>query len=210
MTRDEVVDILLRRLTRFNDTVMQDYVVDELQLAQRRLEKDTVLPWFLISEIVWTDTDIDEERVPTPQDFLREVDEDAVWYRKTDGTRKPLRKMTYDDMTARFSEVGEPVAYALLGRYFRVKPLPTVGTKYRIEMIYYKKDLALDSNIENCWLEHYPDLMMAEAGRILAKRYLKNDQLVRDFAEDIMTEKRRLAVHEQARKDANRDYWLED
>lgn len=210
MTRDEAVNILLNRLTRFNDTVMKNYVITEMKLAQQRLEKRRILPWFLVSEVVFTSTDITEERVPTPSDFLRELDQAAVWFIKTDGTRKKLRKMEYEDMYDRYNATGEPVAYALVGRYFRVRPLPTEGTKYKIEMMYYKKDEILDTDIQNCWLEHFPDYLMAEAGRILAARYIKNAALVREFQEDITRESSVLEVNEQARRDSNMEYWLED
>jgi len=209
MTRDEVVTMLKARLSRFNDTTLDAKVILELKAAQSRLEGMAVLPWFLVSERATTETIAGDERVQVPDDMIREVDEAALYYRAANGAEYPLRKMDREDLAGRYAAEGDvPRAYALQGEYFRLRPVPS--KQITLVMSYYKKDEVLDDDIENGWLRHYPDLLMAEAGIILAAGYTKNKEALQLFTSMRSSELDRLMRNEQARKDANYEYMREN
>lgn len=138
-----------------------------MQDAQLELEKMPDLPWFLKKEISSVTTVADEERLLVPTDFLREFEEDALYY--YDGTAAAseqwtvLFKESLDFLRGNYSGSGKPEGYALDGKYFRLFPTPDVST-YTIKMIYYYADSLLTTNIENQWLLYAPRLIIGKAG----------------------------------------------
>lgn len=204
MDRDTAVTILKGRLARWNDTVLTNYIIAELKAAQARAELHVTLPWFLLTESTYTTTTIDDERVELPSDFLREAEEDAFWLTDADGNEVELRKDDYNGIKNRWPDSGQPRRYALVGRYFRLRPVPDLA--YTVRMIYYGKDAILTTNIENKWLEHAPEVLIAEAGHIIASRYVRNDVAANEFKVDVIRAWKDVDVANQARLDANRIY----
>lgn len=212
MTRDEAIeDYLKPRLSRFNDTVMTTYCINELKSAQRRYERGASLPWFLESERSTGTEDITATKIALPDDFIREIEEHGMWFVASDGTEYPMRKMDYQDMIMRFDSTGTRCqAYALMGDYFYPRPIPDVGSTFQIRTLYYKKDVDLATNVENEWLKNVPELLIASAGRILSAHYTGDKNLAAAFSLEEKEAWQELVVANQARKDANREYWLED
>lgn len=129
-----------------------------------------------------------EERVQLPSNFLREKENerlqilrpgsDAQGYQdlvKRDHAylqKYYQREVPYDltdDTTglsyrsyAIASLHGVPRMYCISKDYWRLFPRPDAA--YPLRIIFYKKDAALSSDIENLWLLHYPYLLI---GRVL-------------------------------------------
>lgn len=204
MDRDTAVTIVKRRLARFNDSVMTDYIITEMQAAQQRLEGRPEPPWFLITESAYTTTSANEERIAVPTDFLMEVEGDALWIEDTDGVRTVLKKDDYDSIRTLYSEPGTPKRYALLGNYFRLRPAPDAG--YTLHMIYYGSDDVLSTNMENQWLKYMPEILIAETGFVIASQYIMNAAAAAKFASDVQVATGQLRAMNQARLDANRIY----
>lgn len=210
MLRSEAITLIKGRLARFNDQVIEPYIIAELKATQAKLELDAVLPWFLITEEATVSQDIDEDRILIPTGFLREIDENAFYYVDSAGDKHPLQKMDYDDMVQRYGASGDPMAYALHGKYFRVRPVPSSGASYSVAMNFYKADTILSTDVENNWLKYYPELMICETVRVMAANYTKDLKTATTAAEDFRAARGLMLTNEQARKDANRMYWSED
>jgi hypothetical protein len=204
MDRDTAVSIIKGRLARWSDTVLTDHIIAELQAAQQRLEGWPEPAWFLLTESSYTTTTIGEERIGVPLDFIMEVEADALWIEDTEGNWTALKKDDYDEIRARWPDTGLPRRYALMGSYFRLRPAPDIG--YTLHMIYYGKDDALTTNMENKWLKYVPDLLISEAGYIIASRYVRNEPAAAEFKADVARARDALLRMNQARRDANRTY----
>ena len=145
-------------------------LIRQLQVAQQELEQDAELPWFLRKEVSSVGTVSGEERVQVPVDFLREVEEDALYY--FDSTADDDEKYTTlvkDELAflrGLLPGTGSPTHYALDGPYFRLFPTP--DAVYTLKMIYYAKDALLTANIENDWLKYLPTLLIGRAGQRVA------------------------------------------
>jgi len=169
MLRDDAVSRVKRRL--LFRTNLDSAIVEAMQDAQQRLESEAILPWFLMSEVSSINTVSGEERVPLPVDFLRERDEDGLWYFNSAATDDSdvwleLAKDDLDDLRRAYPGEGAPKGYALMGDYLRLFPTPDAA--YTLKMSYYKTDTILSSNIENDWLKYRPWLLIAEAGMDIA------------------------------------------
>lgn len=169
MTRDDAVKRIQRTLAFRTDLTTE--IIDSLQDAQVRLEQGAELPWFLHTEMATINTVKGEERVPKPNDFLRELDEGSLYYFDgaavdDDDKYTPLTKEELEYLRNNLAGSGVPKAYSLDGKYFRIFPTP--DAIYSIKMIYFKKDVVLTSNVENLWLEHIPFLLIGKAGGMIA------------------------------------------
>jgi hypothetical protein len=173
MLRDDAAAIMQTMLGFRTDQAAN--IVTMLQFAQTLLETGVPKPWFLLSEDSLVQTTAGDERVEVPQDFLAEHDTLPFRFRPAsypteDETQ--LRKDDYEILKKNFApstitpgSQQIPQAYAKVGNYFRIFPLP--DTNYMLRLIYYAKDQVLTTNIENQWLKVVPDLIMGKAGRFL-------------------------------------------
>jgi len=164
MTRDEAVVEIQEILSFRTDQVAG--IERRLKRAQTFAENGPQLPWFLKTERSSIATAVDEERIPLPNDFLKEYEESALWYVPTDTDEQevPLVKDDLDFLRGKFprTSTGIPTHYAIDSKYFRLFPTPDAA--YTVKMVYYKKDTVLDSDIENLWLEHAPWILIGRAG----------------------------------------------
>lgn len=206
MMRDEAVQRVQRLLGFRSDK--QSEIITEMQAAQIELERWPTLPWFLATEVAFKDTVAGEERVRLPTNFLREVDNDALWY--YDGTATdedlvwtPLIKDVTETLRGDLPGSGAPKAYYLDAEYFRIFPTPDAA--YRLKMIYIKQDDTLATNIENKWLKYAPELLIGLAGQRLAAM-MRDTVAAQHF--QVMEERGRIAVNRDthARRDANYRY----
>jgi len=209
MDRDTAVSVIANRLGRRSDPARLN-IATEMIVAQERLENEMEeIPWFLISEKEETATTANDERVKLPDDFLKEVDDMFLWlYDATaDDPEKELEKGFYDDIvnSERFTGSGAPKVYAIVGDYFRLRPIP--DSNYTIKMIYAKRGTALTSNIENEWLKHASELLIAETGMIVAEN-VHNDKAYARFSRDKMAAKTALMKKMVARQMANQELFM--
>lgn len=183
MTRDEAVSHIQMQMG-FR-TSLSSSIILQLQLAQTTLESNPTLPWFLVSEDSYVRTEVDEDRIPLPTDFLLETDAAVLRYVPDDITATnpevDLVKDEYDvlrknylDSTTGTIQVGAPQAYCILGGYFRIFPTP--DDDYLLRMIYYAEDDALDTNVENQWLKYIPKLLMGVAGKQMSGGPLRDKE----------------------------------
>ena len=207
MSIDEIVTLIKARCVRSADTNADAAILLELLSAQRRLEAGPHLPWFLVSPYNEHQADPDAEIVPVPADFLREVDDDALWYYDANAEDSwiPLTKEDYDFIKELYPIGAEvPKMYALVGGNFRVRPVPTLATQYR--MMYYRKDVVPAVGVTNLWSTYAPDLLMCEAGQMYAGFNLRDALAEAKFKEGALIARKQLMTETQARADANREY----
>lgn len=147
-------------------------IVQALQNAQEYYEAWKELPFFLRTEISSISTTADEERIPLPPDFLREWEDDALYYfnSSAEDADKWVQLHKDDLQTLRANDnlagSASPQAYAKDALYFRIFPTP--DAIYPIKMIYYANDTTLATNVENQWMKWLPYLLMGRAGGVIA------------------------------------------
>lgn len=207
MLRDEAVAVIAARCG--NRTDLDARIVLELKLAQGRLESDGFLPFFLVSELASASTTNGQEQITFPTTFLRELDpDDSVFLIfDADGNEYDLRKADYQWMRRELDPTGRPSHYTILGKYFRLRPVP--DAVYSLQFMFYQQDTVLDTNIENQWLKYAPNLLIAEAGARVAA-FIGNQQAQQLFTSEIAIEQARLVNAETARREANRDRTMGD
>lgn len=203
MDRDAAVALIARRLG--NRTDLNSDIVTELGYSQTILEQDAAItPWFLTSERSTASTTADEERIELPSDFLREYEYGTLWvYDSTeDDPWIELAKDDYDDLVSYHKgATGQPVSYALVGKYFRLFPTP--DDAYTLKMIYIKQDDALSAgSTENEWLKYAPYLLCGHTGMAMAA-YLQNKIAYAMFEKMEADARKRLLVENASREVAN-------
>ncbi len=147
-----------------------------LTRAQEQLQRGPTYPWFLLSENATIRMQLSDHRIPVPSDFIAEYEEGCLHYLPDEvGSDKiHLDKYSYEylnDLYARDAD-GIPAAYAKVGDYFIIYPLP--DDLYNIEMKYYRKDtrpLDMDLGDTNKWLTNAPDAIIGKAGQYLCVAY---------------------------------------
>lgn len=201
MIKSAVIDLIKMRLGNRTDTDIDTRINSEMDMAQYELEQFGIFtPWFLLSETATYTTVANEARVPIPTDMLQEYEEGALFYNKL-----PLIKHDQDYLAVRYedAEPGLPTAYALVGDYFVLYPVPNAA--YAITMKYYQKDTvpsAVAVGAENRWLKYAADWLLAKTGSAIA-RYIKDADAQALFAADAQTAADRLYTKHVDRAERN-------
>lgn len=177
MFRDDAIALMKIELGFRKDKT--DDLVTALKASQELLELAPTKPWFLLSEGATIRTTPNERRVHVPVDFIAEYEDGALRYLPDDATKDSVILLKFErehlEKTYARTAVGPPKAYAKVGDYFELWPLP--DDDYLLEMRYYYKDEALDSNIENRWLKNIPYLLMGHAGQTIAEGLRDGDAM---------------------------------
>jgi hypothetical protein len=189
-------------------TNLDSEIIDALQDAQVELERGPTLPWFLEAEVSSISTVSGEERVKLPSDFIREWDDDPLWYYNASAADVgdvwvPLAKDELEILRETYPGSGAPLGYNLDAKYFRLFPTP--DAIYVLKMIYYKHDQVLSTNIENLWLEHYPLLLVGMAGGALTSGTRDKDGITL-FAKMEIKNRRIMIIDTEARTHASKRY----
>jgi hypothetical protein len=126
---------------------------------------------------------------------------------------KEIVKDFYDDLTSTYprgseAEKGMPRRYSLVGDYFILKPTP--DKEYTVRIKAYLRDQILSTNIENLWLAHAADLMIAEVSHKIAEQHLQDYELAKMIEKDRARARDRLFLLNEARKHANQSYEMGD
>lgn len=206
MLRDEAVARIQQKLGFRSDRSAE--IVTALQDAQIRAELAAFLPWFLITEIASATTTSGEERCPVPDDFIREYEDEALWYFNS-GASDPedqwteLGKENLDFLRTEgsFGGSGPPQAYSLDGLNFRIFPTPDAA--YPLRLVYYARDTVLSTNIENNWLKYYPFWLIGDAGMDIAQD-LRDRDAINWFTEKKDEARAQAIIDTTARAMANR------
>ena len=217
LTGQEAVDTIVRRVHRATSASagLEADILAELKNAQVRLESAPTLPQFLLSERAFIGLTLNEERAVLPMDFIREHEEDDMQIQDSLAATpasdfSPLKKGHLDTMRRLYKDgtPGRPKRYAQQGKYFRVRPIPDKAS-YLLWMTYYKKDDVITLIDQNGWLKHFPDLLVSDAGKIIAESV--NNQKAVGYFERLYERMATTLVHQVvAQQEANRDPNPED
>ena len=203
MTREEVIARISMRLG--NVRGLDTLISGELDATVERLENESFLPWFLLSENNITKTEAGEERVPIPRGFLAEYEPGSLSV-KVDGVWVPLKKMHHDDARVMFAGAaqGLPTRYSLTNKYFRLYPTPD-SSDYDLELLLYRRSETI-VNTTNPWFVEASAWVIYEtaASMLLSrkdKKYMEMEKLAAEQRTKIY------ARHIQ-REEANLDTYL--
>ena len=171
MTRDEMVAEIRKGLSfRASSTNLNTRIVECLQRAQRSREKGKTLPKFLIQEDATLTGTANVAAISLPSGFIRIVEDENIWWDgDSDNDRRELERADYKQLKTIWTgtTLTTPVAYALRKATVHIFPTPTAAHTYTYS--YYKAaDELDDGSDENVWALNAPDLLIAEAGLIVA------------------------------------------
>jgi len=189
MIRDTAVTQILKQMgQRQGDTTARADTIAELYNAQNRLERGQLQPWFLIE--LYTDaafvTAADSDTVAVPSTFLREVDDQmggdvgSLWY----FYQEKWNIVYKEEYSIAFRKWGnatadKPKRYCLVDE--EIMLFPAADDVYELRLLAAFQQTSLDgtygdgaTNVENTWLRYAPDLLIGEAGRILAGGYYRD------------------------------------
>ena len=201
-----------------NRTDLNTRILSVMDLVQSDiLEKDSFLPWFLLSEDSTIQTTSGEERIALPSDFLREYELGALWLYDSTADRKwtPLKKDFHDSLRAArggtLEASGKPTRYDLSGGYFRLTPVP--DAVYTLQMKYYQADAlpsAVGATGENQWLKYAPERLITETVLKMAAHLRCKASAMVPFIKDRDEAKLTLWRDHEARTHTNMRYSMGD
>lgn len=180
MLRDAAVDIIMKRLGNQTDTTLRDDIIAEMAQAQATtLEGGRFHPWFLVSDETALVTVSGDEAVALPADFLTLWDYGGL-SRYDSALDDPYIEMIRDDwdeIKAYFNYSDAPTHWDIAGANLLMRPLADAAYPLRFWYITRGESLAGTygdaANIENVWLEHASDWLIAETGKVIAEQYLQ-------------------------------------
>lgn len=181
------------------------------------LEKQAILPWFLITENLYADTVADEPKLSLPTGFLREVEQGALW-RKLDTDSdddepwRELIKRPHDELREALGDEldwkGAPTHYAILGNYWILAPVP--DAVYRIYTRIYQADTLpknlADDSATNQWLSYEAEFLISETVLRLGRHLQYPTNRMQVFQKDRDAAFRQFFITHEAREHANTHY----
>lgn len=177
MQRDAAIELIKSRLTRAGTTELDATIITEMQFAQATVcEGAPTLPWFLLHEDLTLSISAGASSFALPAGFLREADEGGLWsYNADTGEWVPIVKEDLSYLVATQSGLAatRPGFYAIVDET-TAKVFPTADIDYTLKAVWYVKDAALTGDIENKWLKHAADVLVAETGIIVARDILRD------------------------------------
>lgn len=212
LNRTQIITVVLNRAgNRADDTTLFDFAKLELDLAIAELESQPFLPWFLISDETPLTIVEGDPNVTLPADFLREYEDEDVWYYNSNNTptRKKLDKIDKDDLTELNREVDadEPNQYALVGNQFILGPTPSAAAATgTLRTRYFARAATLsDSVLTNAWTTNADFLLVNKLGHVMAEQYIRDQVLAAGFGKKYLSSYDLLMKTHVAREQANRD-----
>lgn len=217
MTRDQVIDIILRRCRRTgpNADDLIPVIQDELDLAQQTVcEQGLLKPWFLL-DITEVTIDSTGWKAPLPEDLIELYENTpAILYIDAGtGAARPLERAGRADVAWGLQSPNTLSAYELNESYILLATQLTAGN--RLRMLYYKKEPLpigdygdAQQSAPNRWYVYASDVMIGEVGYIIATSYLRNKEMEDTFI--LMRERawQRLNAATISREEATRDRFL--
>lgn len=199
MTRTQAVARILEEIGfRPAGSNLDTVIISRLKEAQRELENGKTLPRSLLVEWDVVTLLSGTSQIALPVGFIREGSFPPRYFVDNDTTTRPidLQRVNYDEAEEILWEstssdesvdAGPPKFYTLTFDSATSRVLldvyVAVEQDYNIYLSYYKRGTALDSDIENEWLnekEGAPEWLIGEAGYRLAKS-LRDQGAVQSF-----------------------------
>ncbi len=206
MLRDTAIAYIARRLGNRSDLAAA--ILDEMQLVQETLENEDYHPHFLLSDVTDLTLTSGTDFVSFPTDYLAEYEEGALWYYDATASTPytQLEKRDLDEIKNANLTAGTPQYYALGNGGFYIGPV--ADADYSLKIIFYQRDTALTTNIENNWLLYTPRLIIARTGLEMAT-YIQNERMMQFFGSMYSDAYDKFIKTEENRKHVNRDYRME-
>lgn len=172
--------LILQRLRRFSasTTDFDAFVPYELQAAQIRLEEEAALPWFLETATTGLNTSASSATVALPTGFLRMVRDAPLLLTNADAEVVQVPIWSYEAAEKAYGATDSafPAVASIVGDNLQFWPEP--DAVYAVNFRYFAKATALADAPENtdepAWLLHAPEVMINEAGMVLAGSYLND------------------------------------
>lgn len=181
---EHILQTLFERTGRVEG--FEKIIKSEITIVQRTvLEAQAVLPWFVeaISELNLESST--NNYVIVPDNFCREKEGPCLQLVRPDGSRRVLEKLSFADFQRFTNQEGEPSVYCLENDRIHVKGFDySSDFKFKFSLHYYAHAEVAEGSQ---WIRFAPDLVVAEVGRALARKYLKDDALNKEFSEEAMS-----------------------
>lgn len=170
MTRDDAVALVRRGLDFRRSSISgDDDIIEALQEAQRQREMGTTLPWFLKTEQGTFTGTASVNYIALPTGFLRFDEECALAYYNADGAYvRDLELGEYSHLNKLWASSTLTSSYAASLRNTRLYVFPTPNAAFSIKTDYYAAATELTDNVTNEWLTYAPDILICDAGLIMA------------------------------------------
>ena len=183
-------------------TGLNSKIAPEIKMAQRILEADVRLPWFIKKAQSIT---VPPTPLVLPTGFIREPDDSPGLRLVIDGKLVPMKKDDYDYLIRRddvYPGTGVPQFYAWNARGYHLFPSPDATYTGEFEA-YYQDDVLVAGGSENKWSTYLPEILIAQTGVAMAftLRSMESSAL---FAEDLKKAYEKLAMLNQAHDAAGR------
>lgn len=215
MTRDEAVDIIMKRLGNRTDTSLRDDIIAEMVVTQATLlEGGPWLPWFLIKQDTLS-LSADAYSVALPTDFLQEWEDGGLYHFDASASSgsNPWTLLIRDDWdvienTYANTTTGKPTHYDIVGNNILVAP--TADVAYTLYYRYFGADDTLEgtygdaNNVENEWLKYAQDWFMGEVGVVIAGQYLQSDTMLKIFSVQAQIGRNRVRALDISRAESNK------
>lgn len=210
-TNSEVIERVLKRLGNRSSEDLRAYAELEIQTKIQEYEQGPLLPWFLEIEQPLQAV-VDTETVDLPADFLREVEGGGLRIQTVDGVWQQLTKLPLDKMRKEVADEdsGLPEAYAMLGSYIYLAPIP--DSAYALRLVYYRRSVEFQDSADTAtdWCAHATNLVVYGAAAQIAAAYILNDQLAGSLAVLEERAKQALYMDTEARQNTNLFLNIED
>lgn len=206
--------VLGRVRRQATETSLVTAIVNELNLAQQTIcEKGPIKPWFLLTV---ADVTIDATgfKAPIPTGLLELYEAaPAVWYVSDTGALKPLEKAGRNSVEWPLKSPNTLSAYAVDADYIQLASALTVGNSLRV--LYFKaEDLptgaygSAGQPSPNKWYANAPDVMIAEAGSVICRSYLRDEKGAAALDAQATKAWNRILAETTAREEAARERFM--
>lgn len=181
MEVSEIVKLLKGRLSRFTNasTKLDEFFEGEIRTAQTRLERRAALPSFLIKRVEGTVLQ-GQGQIELPPDMLRLIDsENSPVSIKVGSAWRPLFKEDVEFAEELYGAAGEDTPRCFVVEGDAIYLYPAADKTYPVRLRYYAAEPVLVSpSSQNKWTSKATELLMSEAGVILASGYLQHQEAV--------------------------------
>jgi len=208
ITNSEVIKNLQIRLGDRKAPELRLTIVYELNVLLGQLEDGPVWPWFMVKTASLTFLP-GEYKKELPADFILELEEDQPALLEQGVLLGFLRKTD----VAHLSEfpVGPPSHYSIVGNEIILAPVTTV--EQTVEFRYYGASTPVVDNTEvvtNPWLVNAYNFTTFSVLAHIARHIVKSDEMAMRFDKDAATAGKAFWILDEARKQANADYVIDD
>jgi len=218
MTRDQVVDAIMRRLGNRTDTqnTLRNNIIKEIAHAQENvLELQPELPWFLLEEITSMVTVANQEYADLDSNHLAFWEETGgFWRQNSDGSETQLIIDDWDVIKAKYVNTtvvtdlyNAPRYGCILGARLYMRPIP--DAVYTIKYWQYSKADTTGLNgtygdgnasATTLWTVNAAEWLIGEVGAIVAAEIVRDEKAAANFTVQAQRGKK-LVMDKSARRE---------